>query len=94
MKFSAAFIEQLMMDKNTGLRFVTPNDILFESKEPAGEEAVGVVLRIAEDSNNPLEVHLTTAGNFKIYDKLGCMVKFFDTKYEHIKDIVRFLKKY
>ena len=94
MKFSAAFIEQLMMDKNTGLRFINSNDILFETQESAGEEAVGNVIRLAEDSNNPLEVHMTTSGNFRVYNKLGSMIKFFDTKFEHIKDIVSFLKKY
>ena len=54
MKFECKFVERLMLDKTINFRFVKTTDVLFSSGEEAGEESIGCVARVAENTEHPL----------------------------------------
>lgn len=93
MKFNIKLVEHLMRDKSLNFRFVKADDVLFSTGEEAGEESIGNVARIAEDTNLPLEIVLTMHGNYKLYDKRGTMLKFLDHKYYTLEDVIFCLRK-
>lgn len=93
MKFDSSFVEKLMSDKSLKFRLVGVKDILFHNNEEAGEESIGNVARVAENTPLPLEIVLTTAGNYKLFDKQGKMVKFLDKKYHTLEEIIYYIKR-
>lgn len=93
MKFECKFVEHLMQDKTVNFRLVKTTDLLFSTGEPAGEEAIGCIARVAEDTEHPLEIVLTTAGNYKLYTKTGAMIKFLEKKYYTLGEIITWIKR-
>mgnify|MGYP003433815777 FL=1 len=93
MKFECKFVERLMLDKTINFRFVKTTDVLFSSGEEAGEESIGCVARVAENTEHPLEIVLTTQGNYKLYGKSGAMLKFLEKKYYTMNEIITWIKR-
>lgn len=93
MKFDSSFVEKLMSDRSLKFRLVGVKDILFHNNEEAGEESIGNIARVAENTAFPLEIVLTTAGNYKLFDKQGKMVKFLDKKYHTLEEIIYYIKR-
>ena len=56
MKFECKFVERLMLDKTINFRFVKTTDVLFFFVLEAGEESIGCVARVAENTDHPLEI--------------------------------------
>jgi hypothetical protein len=93
MEFDFEFVQKMMEDSSLDFRFVNEKDTLFHTGELACEEAKGNVARILEKTPMALEIVLTTAGNYKLYNSNGTMLKFLDKKYHTLTEIIFWIKR-
>ncbi|MGL5711165.1 MAG: hypothetical protein ACRCW9_10050 [Cetobacterium sp.] len=75
-------------------RILLREDELLEEKLKVGIEGEYQILRIADDSPNPIDLYLTTDGNIKVYEHHGELILNIDQVYNDLNSLINFLKEY
>lgn len=91
--FEKKIIKSLQLN-NIDFKILHKEDFLLEEKINIGIEGEYKVLRIAEDSPNPIDLFLTTDSNIKVYNKNGELILNIDQVYNDYNDLIRYLKEY
>lgn len=91
--FNKKIIKSLQLN-NIEFKILLKDDYLLEENIFIGLEGEYKVLRIAEDSPNPIDLFLTTEDNIKVYNKDGELILYVDQIYNDYNDLLRYLKEY
>jgi hypothetical protein len=93
MKIGHSIIRKLSK-LNIEFRALSHNCFLLDEDIQVGHEGKRTIIRICENSLNPLDVYLTTKNNYKVYDKNGNLIFKIDNVYYTEQDFINYLKKY
>lgn len=94
MNFDKDLIKKLQIN-NIDFRIVKKEENLLEDPNiKVGEEGHLTIIRIADNSPNPLDLYLTTKCKIKCYNKNGELLNIVDDIYYDTKDLLKFLKEY
>ena len=93
MKIDGSLIKALA-DLNIDFRLLSVNCTMLEEDIKIGKEGRGNIIRLCENSMNPLDIYLTTKNKYRVYDKTGTQIFYIDKVYVTERDFINFLRKY